>query len=82
MCEGRGWLGVLRPNRAAPRLAGRGETQAHVGAPLRHELVEARAADLSHANGCTSLTSVTLPEGLQNCAQCFDDCTSLISITM
>ena len=32
----------MRPNRAAPRLAGRGETQAHVGAPLtRHELAEA-----------------------------------------
>ena len=30
MCEGEGeegWLGVVRPNRAAPRLAGRAETQ-------------------------------------------------------
>ena len=32
----------MRPNRAAPRLAGRGETRAHMGAPLtRHELAEA-----------------------------------------
>ena len=40
---GEGGLGSCDPT--APRSALQaGETQAHVGAPLRHELVEARAA--------------------------------------
>ena len=35
---------ATQPRRAPPRLLQAGETQAHVGAPLRHELVQARAA--------------------------------------